>query len=208
MTVSPFGFFQPDAIFARNLFGATPAEAVRPDVDAERLLPGVLRHIQIRLVERQRLDERRHAPVDGKHLFRHPAILLKVGAHDDQRGAQAHRPRHRNRRPDAVRPGLVTRRRYHAALGGIATDDNRFALERRIVALLDRRVERVHVDVEDSAHVSSFLVPRSWFLVQSFVLRAWFLVRCFVPCALCLVPRASGGARRAEKPRVEGRELL
>ena len=30
MTVSPSGFFQPEAILARNLFGATPAEAVRP----------------------------------------------------------------------------------------------------------------------------------------------------------------------------------
>ena len=30
ITVSPSGFFQPDAIFARNLFGATPAEAVSP----------------------------------------------------------------------------------------------------------------------------------------------------------------------------------
>ena len=30
MTVSPSGFCQPEAIFARNLFGATPAEAVRP----------------------------------------------------------------------------------------------------------------------------------------------------------------------------------
>ena len=29
MTVSPSGFFQPEAIFARNLFGATPADAVR-----------------------------------------------------------------------------------------------------------------------------------------------------------------------------------
>ena len=28
MTVRPSGFFQPEAIFARNLFGATPAEAV------------------------------------------------------------------------------------------------------------------------------------------------------------------------------------
>ena len=28
MTVRPSGFFQPDAIFARNLFGATPAETV------------------------------------------------------------------------------------------------------------------------------------------------------------------------------------
>jgi len=33
MTVSPSGFFHPDAIFARNLFGATPADAVR-EVDA------------------------------------------------------------------------------------------------------------------------------------------------------------------------------
>jgi hypothetical protein len=29
MTNRPFGFFQSDAIFARNLFGPTPAEAVR-----------------------------------------------------------------------------------------------------------------------------------------------------------------------------------
>ena len=29
ITVRPSGFFQPDAIFARNLFGATPAETVR-----------------------------------------------------------------------------------------------------------------------------------------------------------------------------------
>ena len=30
ITVRPSGFFQPDAIFARNLFGATPADAVSP----------------------------------------------------------------------------------------------------------------------------------------------------------------------------------
>jgi hypothetical protein len=30
MTVRPSGFFHPEAIFARNLFGATPADAVRP----------------------------------------------------------------------------------------------------------------------------------------------------------------------------------
>jgi len=29
MTNNPSGFFQSDAIFARNLFGATPAEAVK-----------------------------------------------------------------------------------------------------------------------------------------------------------------------------------
>jgi hypothetical protein len=30
MIVRPSGFFHPEAIFARNLFGATPADAVRP----------------------------------------------------------------------------------------------------------------------------------------------------------------------------------
>ena len=30
ITVRPSGFFQPDAILARNLFGATPAETVSP----------------------------------------------------------------------------------------------------------------------------------------------------------------------------------
>ena len=32
MTVRPSGFCHPDAILARNLFGATPAEAVSPVV--------------------------------------------------------------------------------------------------------------------------------------------------------------------------------
>ena len=34
MTVRPSGFFHPEAILARNLFGATPADAVRPVADA------------------------------------------------------------------------------------------------------------------------------------------------------------------------------
>ena len=66
-TVRPSGFFQPDAIFARNLFGATPALAVKlrdlfdPILDAprhvhaERLVEAVLGDVEIRLVQRQRL---------------------------------------------------------------------------------------------------------------------------------------------------------
>ena len=46
---------------------------------------------------------------------------------------------------------LVRRRADDAALARPA-DDHRLALQRRVVALLDRRVERVHVDVEDLAH--------------------------------------------------------
>ena len=67
ITVRPSGLRHADAIFARNLFGATPADAVSPvasrisrldpprDGHAERLAPGVLGHVEVRLVERQRL---------------------------------------------------------------------------------------------------------------------------------------------------------
>ena len=37
-----------------------------------------------------------------------------------------------------------------AALVGIAADGDRLAAQLRVVALLDGRVERVHVDVEDA----------------------------------------------------------
>ena len=79
ITVRPSGFFQPEAIFARNLFGATPADAVRPvvvldlcldplrDRLSERFAPGVLGDVEVRLVERQRLDQRRHATKDREH---------------------------------------------------------------------------------------------------------------------------------------------
>ena len=82
MTVRPSGFFQPDAILARNLLGATPAEAVSPvvvpdrglirraTVIAERLAPGVLGHVEIRLVQRQRLHERRDRAVEREDLLR------------------------------------------------------------------------------------------------------------------------------------------
>ena len=82
MTVRPSGFFHPDAIFARNLFGATPADAVRPvavanplfeplrDRRGERLVPAVLGHVEVGLVERQRLDERSDFPIDAENRCR------------------------------------------------------------------------------------------------------------------------------------------
>ena len=90
MTVRPSGFFHPDAIFARNLFGATPAEAVRPVSSRIRSLsrratstpsgeaPGVLRHVEVRLVERQPLDERRRLPEDLEDLPRDGGVLGEV----------------------------------------------------------------------------------------------------------------------------------
>ena len=92
ITVRPSGFFQPDAIFARNLFGATPADAVRPvsarmrsfsrraTVVAERLVPGVLGDVEVGLVERQRLDERRHLAEDREHRVRRRLVAGEVRA--------------------------------------------------------------------------------------------------------------------------------
>ena len=94
MTVRPSGFFQPEAILARNLFGATPAEAVSArlladarleaprDVDAERLAPGVLGDVEVRLVERQRLDERRDGAEDREDLLETARYFSKSGRHD------------------------------------------------------------------------------------------------------------------------------
>ena len=90
MTVRPSGFFQPEAILARNLFGATPADAVSRvssrialeaprDRDAERLAPGVLGDVEVRLVERQRLDQRRHGPKQLVDRLGHAPVLPKSG---------------------------------------------------------------------------------------------------------------------------------
>ena len=73
ITVRPSGFCQPEAIFARNLFGRHAGRRGQPgrradlglepprDVHPQRLAPGVLGDVEIGLVERQRLDERRDA---------------------------------------------------------------------------------------------------------------------------------------------------
>ena len=108
ITVSPSGFFHPEAIFARNLLGATPAEAVRPRLFADRrlqpardrhcraVLPGVVGDVEIGFVERQRLDEGRDAAEDLEHLLRHRPVPREVGTDQDQFRAEADRPGHRH----------------------------------------------------------------------------------------------------------------
>ena len=67
-------------------------------------------------------------------------------------GHRPHRARHRHRRAHAERPRLVAGGGDDAARCGRAADGDRLAAQLRVVALLDGRVERVHVDVEDAAH--------------------------------------------------------
>ena len=90
---------------------------------------------------------------DREHLLRHRAVLLEIRADDREVRAEADRARHRNRRAHAELARLVAGGRDHAARLRRAADRHRLAAQLRPIALLDRRVERVHVDVDDAAQV-------------------------------------------------------
>ena len=120
------------------------------DGHAERLAPGVLGDVEIGLVERQRLDQRRDRAEEAEHRVGHRLVLGEVGPDDDQVRAQPHGPRHRNRRPDAELARLVAGGGDHAAAFGPAAHGDGPAAQLRAIALLDRRVERVHVEVQDA----------------------------------------------------------
>jgi hypothetical protein len=122
------------------------------DVDAERLAPGVLGHVQVGFVQRERFDERRDGPEDREYLLRDGPVLLEIGPHDGQIGAEADGPGHRDGRSDAEPARLVAGRRHHATRGRRPPDRHGPAGEFRSVTLLDRRVEGVHVHVDDAAN--------------------------------------------------------
>src|SRR5262249_41674521 len=70
------------------------------------------------------------------------------------------------------RPRLVARRRDHTAARGLAADGDRLAAERRLVPLLNGRVERVHIDVKDPSNPH---VERRAFNVQYTFLMPQFI---------------------------------
>ena len=74
-------------------------------------------------------------------------VLLHVRRHDDRVGTEPLGREHRHRRMHAVLPGDVAAGRDHPARA--AADDQRLVGELGMVALLDRGVERVAVDVRD-----------------------------------------------------------
>src|SRR5580692_2324128 len=87
---------------------------------------------------------------DVAYLLRDRLVDLEARFDEYQVRTLALRRHRWHRRPDAELAGFVTRCRHNAAFAGSA-DGNRLAAEIRIVPLLDRRVERVHVDVDDLA---------------------------------------------------------
>src|SRR5258706_1089647 len=76
--------------------------------------------------------------------------------HEDRVGTMLIGCAQRHGRVDAELARLVRRRRNHAALVALPTDDHGLALQTRIEELLHGHEERVHVEVKDRSQ------DRSW----------------------------------------------
>ncbi len=103
--------------------------------------------IEERLVDRQRLDQRRQRQHHLADLAADPRIFFHVGPDDPGVRTKAERLEHRHRRSHAVGTRDVARGGDNAAAP--AADDDRLGGQRRIVALFDGGVERVAIDMGD-----------------------------------------------------------
>src|SRR5258708_10424963 len=107
-------------------------------------------HVEVGLVQRQRLDDRGVLGEDLAYLLGDRLVHLETRLHEDQVWALPLRGNRWHGRPDTELARFVARRRHDAALPGSA-DGDWLAAEIRIIPLLDGRVEGVHVDVDDLA---------------------------------------------------------
>ena len=128
------------------------------DRGRERFVPLVFRDVEVRFVERQRLDERRHLAENREHRIGCCPVAGEIRRDHDELGAEPHRSRHGHRRAHAERSGFVAGSRDDATPVRPTADGNRLSAQRGIVPLLDRRVERVHVHVDDSAEGRQFAI--------------------------------------------------
>ena len=77
--------------------------------------------------------------------------MIHTGPHEHAFGAKPVRRHAWHGRVDAEFARLVAGGAHHPTLRRRRPDDDRLAAQRRIVTLLDRGLERIHVQVEDHA---------------------------------------------------------
>ena len=116
----------------------------RRDLGGRSCEPPHPANVEERLVDRERLDERRCVVEDGEHRLARLRVRTHPRLHDDHVGTASACLAGAHRRPHARRLGLVARRQHDPA-----AHDHRPATEPRIVPLLDGREERVDVRVQD-----------------------------------------------------------
>ena len=120
------------------------------DLGRRRTVPARFGNVEIGLVQRQGFDHLRVAMEHLVDLRGDGAVDVEAWGHEQEVRALPARRDARHRGTHAELPRLVARRRDHAS-GLRSADRERLAAQARIVALLHRRVERVHVDVDDLA---------------------------------------------------------
>ncbi len=125
-TTRPSGFRRSEAILATSLVVATPTDAVSPTSVAGLVLdpPGDRRavaeqggrpgDVEERLVDRDRLDQRRVAPEDRHDVSAGDLVATTVDRQEHGVRAAAVRLAQRHRRVDPERARLVARRRHDA----------------------------------------------------------------------------------------------
>ena len=123
---------------------AYPFPQPRRDLHRGARDPGQPAHVEEGLVDRQRLDQGSGVAEDLEHVATGLRVRRHPRWHDDRVRTQlpglasAHRGAH------AVGLGLVAGGEHDPA-----ADDHRPPAQRRVVALLDGRVERVEISVQD-----------------------------------------------------------
>jgi hypothetical protein len=78
-------------------------------------------------------------------------IAGKIRSYEDGSGAQAFRAYSRHSRSHSESPPLV-RSCADDGAGAFPSDDHGLAAQLRIIALLDRCIKRVHIDMDDFSH--------------------------------------------------------
>ena len=137
--------------YQRDLFADSPLDRprhVHAQLDA-RLVP---RDVQKSLVVGDGFDQIGEFVENAVYPGRHFLVNLHASGNEDQVGAQLPGPERGHGRTDAVAPRLVAGRRDHAPSFGSSHHDG-LAAVLRVVALFDRGVEGVHVDMYDLAFV-------------------------------------------------------
>ena len=115
---------------------------------AVRTPPQIVSDVKIGLVKRERLDQGRIVLEDRMDLLRDGPVDLEPRRDEHDLGTPPHRDRRRHRGANTEASRFVTCCSNHASLRWVA-DRHRSILEIGIVALLNGRIESVHVNVND-----------------------------------------------------------
>ena len=117
-------------------------------------------HVEKGFIEGQPLNERRHLVEDGEYLAGYFLVTCHARPDADRMRAQPQGRAHGHGRVHAELSNFVAGGRYDSAAVDSA-DDDRLAGGLGIVALFNRCIERIHVNMKNSAmtgpHASTWL---------------------------------------------------